>query len=317
MPKNHAEEAIMKNLLNQLKSPLSINRERGSSMVESLIAIFIITGALAVGGVQFKMASKPLADVKTFGIATQLESDIIKAFVDSDSFNYSIKWEKNRSFKRCYLNKTKDRNCKESPKIRYPFSLYVYSTSHRLSGTVNYPLNFSADGIPCRKSPRSRADADKSCRHFTIYTWIRPMCSTSKSAASKNRSCARPSHSVLEYKVYVKGKKKPLAKGFVDQPVKFKQNYDPGSVDLSCPSGKIVVGIGLNRKAICTPLAEVQYIDVPSGVLPPTERISLKAGECVPPHVANPNVKATHFSYVESINKANGSISCGVAELPK
>ncbi|MGE0172403.1 MAG: hypothetical protein AB7T49_06450 [Oligoflexales bacterium] len=250
--------------------------EDGFSLIEVTIALGVLLTLLVGGTMKLREIRGKMDSVRLWQTADVLANRIADLSKSQKGFDYSAAKSSNKVVKDCWRNMGADCTSKS---IALDFDLYMLNSPDPYTGNEVY---YNMDGNSC-------VPPKPNCI-LQVHTHAQFFC-------LPGSTCPKASQPVVLIEVYNAKTKKLLRKVSSDVQMDYREQIV--NLSLTCPTGRIMKGIGLDGKAICDPVSGVTYAD--AATFPP---LDIKPTSCTgDPAVVN------DLKFVSGIDK-DGNLIC-------
>lgn len=252
--------------------------QKGATLVEILVAAAFLGIIVVAGVLQMRNINTVKAALQRGQAIDVIEHSTRALFAREDVLKASADKSSSTKLKQC-LN---GNGCNNG--ASYNVDMYLPNQSKPFAGQN---VTFDVSGSPCNM-------ASGGCRG--VYR--QPTRITTRCASGG--SCTSASNVSVSFAIVDIKSGKTLRTDVVDRRLATKTQL--GGASLSCPSGQILRGIGMNGEALCTKLSNVQYEDAKSGQV--SINIKVQPSDC-----RDKNTTADDQYFVAGYDK-NGVVQC-------
>lgn len=253
--------------------------QAGMTFLEILISLGVLGVIIAAGSLKLRTVRESLERTRLTQTADALQSYLRAALAERENVTYSAQFLGSGPLKSCLRNGS---NCSDG--IQGQIAVYLVGDAKRpITGSG---VRYSRDGVPC---------FTKNCGPLSVDANLRLFCSA---GGYLKTTCSSAQFMAMQYTIRDQSRGNvALLSDTVE--VSTDEAYSQ-ALDLSCGSGMVMLGIGLNGRAVCASFASLNYGD--SGTMKPGD-FTVKPQDC------RPTPTSGDEKYVAAIG-SDGVIQC-------
>jgi prepilin-type N-terminal cleavage/methylation domain-containing protein len=213
--------------------------QQGFSLIEVMIALGVFLTLLIGGTFKFREMRQKMNSIRMTQSADVLASRIRDLAKSYAAFEYALTKHSGGVITRCFKNDASPCTSKSTA----VFNLYMLGSTTPYTGNTVY---YNMDGNTCLPS-------SSSCT-LQVRTQVQAFC-------LPGDTCDKAIQPVIIIEVYDTRPEPDRLLRTQTADVLVDAREQVQSLDMQCPSGSIMKGVGLDGNAICDTIASVQYAD--------------------------------------------------------
>ena len=232
------------------------SKSSGLTIVEALIGIGFLSSMVAGLGIYAKNLKDNIRKTEIGQVADTIEIGIRGILQREDVLVNTLKKQGNTALRNCVLRSTS--NCRHNKVYKVDF--YMLGTKKPFTGSK---VLYTDGADPCFKP---------GCGDYQIQTSLRTRCMDGKTR------CPRPGYITIRYDIKKRGVAKAIRSDYVEHVANLDQKFP--KLDINCPRGQVLRGIGTAGDPICVRVEDVIMFDENNSAQQIPKNLSVKTKDC-------------------------------------